>query len=394
MSKQLSFGVLEGVVVLDLTQMLAGPYCTMVLADHGADVIKIEPPTGDMSRGLGPFSADDIEKEQGGYFHSINRNKRSIALDLKDENDKSIFLQLIKTADVVVENFRSGVMDRLGLSYETLREINKKIVYAAIRGFGDQRTGESPYNEWPAFDIVAQAMGGFMAMTGPVGIPMKAGPGVGDIVPGLMAAFGIVAGVRYAEKKGEGQFVDVAMYDAMLALCERSVYRYSVDGAISEGAGNEHPLVNPFSVYESADGWIALGCPTNVQWHELVEVMDNAKLRNEERFKTNELRVENAVEVRAEITAWTSLFNKKELAEKLGGRVPFGPVNNIVDIFDDPHVGARDMLRTVSVPDSKVEITMSGVPVHYSNTPGSVRTAGPRLDEHRDEVLQQFLVQS
>jgi len=148
MSKQLSFGVLEGVVVLDLTQMLAGPYCTMVLADHGADVIKIEPPTGDMSRGLGPFSADDIEKEQGGYFHSINRNKRSIALDLKDENDKSIFLQLIKTADVVVENFRSGVMDRLGLSYENLREINKKIVYAAIRGFGDQRTGESPYNEW------------------------------------------------------------------------------------------------------------------------------------------------------------------------------------------------------------------------------------------------------
>ena len=393
MDKQVSLGVLEGVVVIDLTQMLAGPYCTMILADHGADVIKIEPPAGDMSRGLGPFSVDDVKKEQGGYFHSINRNQRSIVLDLKDTDDKSTFLKLIKNADVVVENFRSGVMERLGLSYETLRGINKKIVYAAIRGFGDKRTGESPYNEWPAFDIVAQAMGGFMAMTGPVGLPMKSGPGVGDIVPGLMAAFGIVAGVRHAEKKGEGQFLDVAMYDAMLALCERSVYRYSVDGAVSKGEGNEHPLVNPFSVYEAADGWVAIGCPTNVQWHALVEVVGNATLKNEERFQTNELRVEHAAEVRAEITAWTSSMTKKQLTEKLGGRVPFGPVNNIIDIFDDPHVRARDMLETVYVSDSAVEITMSGVPVHYSNTPGSVRTAGPRLDEHRDEVMKQFLLQ-
>jgi crotonobetainyl-CoA:carnitine CoA-transferase CaiB-like acyl-CoA transferase len=393
MDKQVSLGVLEGVVVIDLTQMLAGPYCTMILADHGADVIKIEPPAGDMSRGLGPFSVDDVKKEQGGYFHSINRNKRSIVLDLKDTDDKSTFLKLIKNADVVVENFRSGVMERLGLSYETLRGINKKIVYAAIRGFGDKRTGESPYNEWPAFDIVAQAMGGFMAMTGPVGLPMKSGPGVGDIVPGLMAAFGIVAGVRHAEKKGEGQFLDVAMYDAMLALCERSVYRYSVDGAVSKGEGNEHPLVNPFSVYEAADGWVAIGCPTNVQWHALVEVVGNATLKNEERFQTNELRVEHAAEVRAEITAWTSSMTKKQLTEKLGGRVPFGPVNNIIDIFDDPHVRARDMLETVYVSDSAVKITMSGVPVHYSNTPGSVRTAGPRLDEHRDEVMKQFLLQ-
>ena len=390
MMDKAKFGVLDGVVVLDLTQMLAGPYCTMILADHGADVIKVEPPMGDMSRPLGPFSRRDSDKKEGGYFHSVNRNKRSIVLNLKDKNDKDRFLHMIKNADVVVENFRHGVMERLGINYEILRDINKSIVYAAIRGFGDSRTGESPYAEWPAFDIVAQAMGGFMAMTGPTGTPMKAGPGLGDIVPGLMAAFGIVAGVRHAEKTGEGQFLDVAMYDAMLAVCERSVYRYSVDGTISKGEGNEHPLVNPFSVYEASDGWVAIGCPTDVQWRELVAVMERPSLGEHTRFSCNEKRVEFAADLRAEITAWTSTMTKSEIGLKLGGRVPFGPVNNIADMANDPHTAARDMLPELIFSDPDFKLTVAGVPVHYSMTPGKVGNPGPTLGAHNEEVFRQF----
>ncbi|MGR8921852.1 MAG: CaiB/BaiF CoA transferase family protein, partial [Gammaproteobacteria bacterium] len=340
-------GVLEGVVVLDLTQMLAGPYCTMILADHGADVIKIEPPHGDMSRALGPFLPEDTKRAQGGYFHSINRNKRSVVLDLKHDGDREVFIELVREADVVVENFRHGVMDRLGLGYEALKAQNPRLVYATIRGFGDSRTGESPYADWPAFDIVAQAMGGFMSMTGPPGEPMKAGPGIGDIVPGLMLAFGIVAGVRHAERSGEGQFLDVAMYDAVLALCERIVYRYSFGGAVSTGAGNDHPLVNPFSVYAAADGWFAIGCPLEAQWQELLAVIDDAALAADPRFRSNADRVENADALREALTAWTSRHTRTELAALLGGRVRAGPVNDVADIAADQHVQARDMLPEI-----------------------------------------------
>ncbi|MEX2480271.1 MAG: CoA transferase [Gammaproteobacteria bacterium] len=383
-------GVLEGVVVLDLTQMLAGPFCTMLLADHGADVIKVEPPGGDMSRAMGPFLPEDTGRMQGGYFHSINRNKRSVVLDLKNDDDRSAFLALVDEADVVVENYRAGVMERLGLGFETLRERNRQLVYAAIRGFGDHRTGASPYGDWPAFDIVAQAMSGFMAMTGPPGEPMKAGPGVGDLVPGLFCAFGIVCAVRHAERSGEGQFLDVSMYDAMLALCERSVYRWSFGGAVSRPEGNDHPLVSPFSVYQAADGWMALGCPTDTQWRELVAVMGRPELASDPRFLTNESRVAHGTALREEITAWTATMSKHELAALLGGRVPCGPVNDITDIVADPHVAARDMLPEIDLPGLARRAAIAGVPVHFAATPGAVRRPGPGLGEHTSEVFDQF----
>jgi len=383
-------GVLEGVVVLDLTQMLAGPYCTMLLADHGADVIKIEPPGGDMSRAMGPYLPEDETRTQGGYFHSINRNKRSVVLDLKNADDCASFLALVDTADVVVENFRAGVMERLGLGFETLHARNPRLVYAAIRGFGDQRTGVSPYGDWPAFDIVAQAMSGFMAMTGPPGEPMKAGPGIGDLVPGLMCAFGIVCAVRHAEHSGEGQFLDVAMYDAMLALCERSVYRWSFGGAVSRPEGNDHPLVSPFSVYQAADGWMALGCPTDTQWRELLAVMERVDLAGDPRFISNEDRVANAHALREIITAWSATKSKHELARQLGGRVPCGPVNDITDVVADPHIAARDMLPEIDLPGLGRRAALAGVPIHFAATPGRVRQAGPRLGEHTAEVFEQF----
>ena len=208
----MSFGALSSIRVLDLTQMLAGPYGTMMLADHGAEVIKIEPPKGDMTRNGGPFTESDTQRTHGGYFQSVNRNKRSVMLDLKSEEGKAAFLELVKSADAVTENFRVGVMDKLGLGYEVLREVNPKIVYGCLNGFGDPRTGASPYAKWPAFDVVAQAMGGIMAITGPdPQTPTKIGPGVGDIVPGMFLAFGVLAAVHKARETGAGQFVDVSM---------------------------------------------------------------------------------------------------------------------------------------------------------------------------------------
>ena len=209
---QVPGGALAGLRVVDLTQMLAGPYCSMLLADQGADVVKIEPPEGDLTRNLGPFLESDKARAFGGYYQSINRNKRSIVLDLKHDDGKAVLRQLAAEADVVIENYRVGVMERLELSYESLAAENPRLVYAAVRGFGDPRTGTSPYAEWPAFDVVAQAMGGIMGITGPdAETPMKIGPGVGDIVPAMLAAVGVLSAVYRAQKTGEGQFVDVAM---------------------------------------------------------------------------------------------------------------------------------------------------------------------------------------
>ena len=227
-------GPLADLRILDLTQALAGPFCTMLLADLGADVVKVEPPQGDMTRGMPPFPADREGCDYGGYFASINRNKRSIVLDLKSEADRDAFLRLAERVDAVVENSKVGVMDRLGVGYERLRERNPRLVYAAIRGFGDPRTGPSPYAEWPAFDIVAQCMGGVVATTGAAGSTagVPCGPSVGDLFPGALAALGIVSAIHAARQSGQGQFLDVAMYDALVALCEAAVYNYSYAGRV------------------------------------------------------------------------------------------------------------------------------------------------------------------
>ena len=218
-------GILSGIRVLDFSRMLSGPYCTMMLADHGAEVIKIEGPEGDTSRTNGPYRADDPDHQWAGYFISLNRGKKSLMLDLKNSEARAAACALARQSHVVVENFRPGVMERLGLGYEELARENPSLVYAAIRGFGDPRSGASPYANWPSYDVVAQAMGGLMAMTGEDrDHPMKTGPGIGDIFTGMMMAFAIIAAVRHAERTGKGQFVDIAMYDAMISLCERMVY--------------------------------------------------------------------------------------------------------------------------------------------------------------------------
>lgn len=386
----MSSGALSGIRVIDLTQVLSGPFCTQILADHGADVIKVEPPGGDQTRLLGPYH-DGVTGNGAisGYFQSVNRNKRSIVLDLKTSVDCATLLALADTADVVVENFRPGVMDRLGLSYEAMAERNPRLVYAAIRGFGDPRTGSSPYSDWPAFDVVAQAMGGMMGITGEHG-PLKIGPGVGDLIPATMCAFGIMAALWEARGSGKGQFLDVGMVDAILATCERIVHQYSYTGQVPGPEGNRHPILCPFGLFEAADGHVSLGAPHPEFWSRVCAIIGRPELANDPRYSTNGARLERKAEVYDLIEAFTRVRPKRELTALFGGRVPFGSVYDVEDVFADPHFRARDMLAQVEEPGSGSEVTIVGVPVKMARTPGSVRRRAPRLNEHADEIMSEL----
>ena len=389
MSGPASAGALEGLRVVDLTQMLAGPFCTMMLADQGAEVIKVEPIEGDGTRAMGPYAADDALKAFGGYFQSVNRNKLSVALDLKRPEGRGVFLQLVDSAQVVVENYRAGVMDRLDLSYERLRQRNRRLVYASIRGFGDPRTGASPYVDWPAFDVVAQAMGGLMAITGPdAATPTKVGPGVGDVVPAIMAAYGIMAAVWRAERSGEGQYVDVAMADGVLSLCERMVHQYYYAGKIPGPEGNRHPFLAPFGLVPAKDGFVALACHKDQFWIELTGLIGRPEMGADPRFATQESRHAHQDEIYAAVSAFTRRHTKRELVEILGGHVPFGPVFDVGDIVADAHFRARDMVVALEHPGSRARLAVAGVPVRLSGTPGGIRRRAPLLGEHTADVLK------
>jgi len=395
----LGTGPLTDFVVIDCTQALAGPFGTALLADLGADVIKIEPPAGDMTRGTPPHPPDFATPTSsrqagcdfGGYFASINRNKRSIALDLKDPGDRDIFLRLADRADAVVENSRAGVMDRLGCGYEVLAERNPSIVYAALRGFGDPRTGESPYVDWPAFDIVAQSMGGLAFINGPESATgFGAGASVGDLYPGTLLALGVVAAVHAARRSGRGQFLDVAMYDAVTFLCETLIVNYSYQGRVLRARGSGHPNLCPFDIYPTSDGAVAIAAPGEKHWSELCAAMGHEALVEDERTRNVRARVENRDFVSKVIVAWTGQRTKAEVVAALGGRVPCGPVNTASDLFADPHLRVREMIQEIELPGDNPPVSVVGPPIKFSGTPaGRVRRA-PMLDEHRQEILEQF----
>ncbi|MEL6373631.1 MAG: CoA transferase, partial [Pseudomonadota bacterium] len=316
-------GPLTGLTIIDLTQTLAGPFASMMLADLGANVIKVEAPSLDSARYFPPQPEGSASAAQGGYgayFASINRNKRSIILDLKQPAATAVFRRLVADADVVMENFRVGVMDRLGLGYEALAADHPRLVYGALRGFGDPRTGESPYASWPAYDPVAQAMGGIMAITSPQsgGSPTKIGPGVGDIIPALWFAFGITAACWQAQRSGRGQFMDIAMVDGVLAVCERTIYQLSVNGQAPASDGNGHPLLCPFGLFPAADGFVSLGVPQESFWPPLTALMGRPELGDDERYRTNVARLARRHEVEALIGGWTAQHTKAELTALLG----------------------------------------------------------------------------
>ena len=360
----------------------------MLLADLGADVIKVEPPAGDMTRFTGPYTEEDTLRAYGGYFASINRGKRSIVLNLKDDADREVLLQLATSVDVVVENSRAGVMDRLGVGYETMAASNPKLVYTAIRGFGDPRTGESPYMDWPAYDVVAQAMGGVVSLTGTEdGVVMKCGPSVGDIFTGALGAVGLLAAVLNARSTDEGQLVDVAMYDAVLSLCEGAAYSYSYTGRVRRSTGNGHPTIAPFDIYPTLDGHCAIGTPSDRMFATLCDRIGLTNAAADPRFSSAAGRLANRPALNETLMRWTTSKTTAEIVALLGGDVPVGPVNDMAAIFDDPHVAARQMLVEVEQPDGSRPVTLAGQAIKMTKSYTGIRSRPPVLGEHTEEVL-------
>ena len=380
-------GPLVGVRVLEVGHAAAGPYAAMMLADLGADVIKVEPPGGELVRFAGPVLVDDPQRRwYGGRFANRNRNKRSIVLDLAAEDDREVFLGLVETSDGLIENMRAGVLDRLGVGWDACRARNPAFVYAAIRGFGDARTGASPYVDWPAYDVIAQAMGGFVSMTGPgPERPMRGGTILGDMVPGVMAALGLVSALVHARASGEGQFVDVAMMDAVMSICEPAQTMWDYEARDYPPSANGTDDVTPFDVYDTADGQCAIAAPTPPFWTALCRSIGRPEWADDERFATNADRVARRAEIDAAVGGWTAARSTAEVVEALGGRVPVGPVNRARDWVEDPHVAARAMLVEVQHPHHR-PTTQLGCPIKATGTPPNVYRRPPLLDEHGAEL--------
>ena len=379
-------GPLDGFRVIDVTHAAAGPYATLMLADLGADVIKVEPPKGELIRFFGPFHPDDEARAYGARFAFRNRNKRSIVLDLVDDADRESFLQLVETADTLVENMRAGVLDRLGVGWDVCRARNPRLVYGAIRGFGDPRTGESPYVDWPAFDPIAQAMGGLVANNGPdADHPMRAGPIIGDLVPGLHLALGLVSALLAAQRSGRGQFVDVAMVDALMSLCESAHVMWVYAGQRFERTGNRLDAVAPAGVYETADGHCSIVAMTDAQWQALCTAMGRADLAEDRRYRRISGRAAGRDHIDAEVRAWAQSHDTATVLARLGGTVPVAPVHEAADWADEPHVAARQMLVAVEH-QQHGPTPQLGCPIKLTGTPANVYRRPPVLGEHGDEI--------
>ncbi|WP_323190480.1 succinyl-CoA:mesaconate CoA-transferase [Halostella sp. PRR32] len=378
-------GALDDLRVLDLTQVLAGPYCTMLLADMGADVVKVERPGGDLIRSNPPFVDDPESEAYGGYFQSVNRGKRSLELDFGDETDRAAFLDLVEHADIVVENYSAGTMEQFDLGYETLTERNSELIYSSIRGFGDPRTGETHRQGLPSFDLVAQALGGVMEITGPEdGPPTKVGPGIGDLFTAVLNAVGILGAVHHRDRTGEGQYVDTGMYDAMVSLCERTVYQYSYTGDAPTRQGNSHPTLFPYNAFETADGHVVVAAFGNAHWQTLCEAMDRPDLAAE--YPDPESRLRHRESLRDTIADWTASRPTDGVLDALDG-IPVAPVQTTADVFEDAHVRDREMLVPVEQPGADREVTIAGSPIKMTETPPEPGGRAPLLDEHRREIL-------
>jgi CoA:oxalate CoA-transferase len=376
---------LEHIKVLDFTRVLAGPYCTMMLASMGAEIIKVEKPgTGDDSREYSPFI-----NGQSAYFISINRGKKSLALDLRSERGISIIKELVRHVDVVVENFRPGTMEKLGIGYETLKGINPKIVYAAISGFG--QTG--PYSQRPAYDVIIQGMGGIMSITGPKdGEPVRVGPSIGDITAGMLGAAGILAALIDAGITGEGRMVDVAMLDGQLAILESAISRYTITGAVPKPMGSRHPSIAPFEAYRASDGYLILACGNDALWQKFCTLAGRADLLQMDCFSTNSKRVQNAEEMSKYINA---IFAEKTAGEwrelLIKNGIPCSSINTIDKLFSDPQVEARKMLVEVEQPGAG-KLKLAGNPIKFSGMGSEIPDSpAPFVGQHTSEILREYL---
>jgi formyl-CoA transferase len=376
---------LLGIRVLDLSRVLAGPFCGMLLADMGADVIKLEMPgKGDDSREFPPF-----KEGQSLYYTNLNRGKRSITLNLKHPEGKRLFNDLVKSCDVLIENFSPGTMDRLGLGYEELHTVNPRLVYAAISGFG--QTG--PYRSRPGYDIIGQAMGGLLSITGwPDSPPTRSGTAIGDILSSLFTAVGIMSALNIREKTGRGQLVDVSLVDSVYAALENIPQKYFTDGVIPQRIGNRYEFIYPYDTFMAIDGWVVIAIANDSIWGRFLETSGLSWLGSDTRFKSNKLRVENHAELRTIIEEWTRKQSMEELVRMLNGnRIPSFPIYNVKDASEDPHISkARGMVVEVEQPGLG-KIRLQGNPIKMSETDPRPRGPAPSLGGDNDAVLMGLL---
>ena len=380
-------GPLDGIKVLDLTRVLAGPYATMLLGDLGAEIIKIEQPdTGDESRNFGPF-----KNGFSLYFMSVNRGKRSVTLNLKTERGQAIFKQLLAHTDVLVENFRPGTMEKLGLNYDTLKPEHPSLIYAACSGFG--QTG--PYAQQGAYDMIIQGMGGIISITGePEGPPVRVGTSISDITAALFTTIGILSALHHRNQTGKGQFVDVAMLDSLVAVLENAVVRYFATGEAPKPLGARHPAITPFEAFASADGHVIIALGNDTLWEKFCTHVNREDLISDKRFRTNADRTENHAElfpILSQIMAQRTTDAWIDALGKIG--VPCGPINAMDKVVSHPQVQAREMITRIAHQITG-EVEVPGVPIKLSETPGNVDAPAPSLGEHTTEVLTDVLKMS
>jgi crotonobetainyl-CoA:carnitine CoA-transferase CaiB-like acyl-CoA transferase len=377
-------GPLQGLKVIDLSHIMAGPACSMLLADMGADVIKVEKlPGGDDSRRMIPPKIAD----ESAAFLIMNRNKRGIALNLKMEAGREVLSRLLKDADVVIENYRRGTMERMGFGYESLRALNPRLIYCAISGFG--RTG--PYADRGGFDLVAQGMSGLMSITGesPGRAPMKMGAPVTDITAGILACVGILAAVQARQSTGRGQVVDTSLFEAGIVHTYWHSAICFATGVAPGPLGSAHPLNAPYQAFPTSDGWINVGAANQENWQRLLRALEAPELGEDPRFVNNAARMRN---LPALCEALTQLFQRRTLAEWLrrleDAGVPAGPVLDIAQMHQDPQALAREMIVETSHPTAG-RVKAIGLPIKFSDTPGGIRRAAPVLGQHTREVLRE-----
>jgi CoA:oxalate CoA-transferase len=373
-----------------LSHVLAAPFCTMFLADLGAEVIHVEPPRGDDARDFGPF-AGEPGKDRSGYFISINRNKKSLVIDLKNEAGKEILTALIERSDVVVENFKPTTMKKLGFGWDRIQEINPRIIYASICGFGHDCL--PAYSARPAYDIVAQAYSGLMSITGPTdGQPCRVGSSIGDIVSGHQAAIGILAALYNREKTGRGQYYDGSMVDGLFSVLENAVARFCINEEVPGPLGDAHPSVTPFQGFSTKGGGrIIIAVGNDSLWGKFCRVLEREELIEDPRFVTNPLRTANREELVVLLASELKQRSREEwgpLLDEAG--VPYAPINDVKEICEDPHIAYRNMLVDIDQPGvGPMKIT--GSSIRLSETPGEVYAPAPRLGEHSEEILREIL---
>ena len=379
-------GALDGIKIVDLTRVLAGPFCTMLLADMGAEVIKVEEAgKGDDTRGYPPFLPDG----DSAYFGNMNRNKRSMTLDLKNPEGKRVFLELVKKADVVVENYKPGTMEKLGLGYEALKEYNEKIIFASISGFGQY----GRYRERPGYDIIGQAMGGLMSVSGwPDSPPTRSGTAMGDILGGLNCCIGILAAITSRNNTGKGQAIDVALVDSVVSAMETLLQIYLVEKRVPGRTGNRYEFISPYDTFEAKDGWVVIAVGNDAVWKRFCETIGRADLYAIDEYLHNPERVKNHDELKKQVTEWTKDKNVDDIvALLLKNSIPSSPIYTVDRIVNDEHIAIdREMFVDMETANGSAMKAVA-CPIKFSDTKAQIRQGPPSLGQHNEEILQQVL---